>query len=308
MKLSRLLFIVVWVLACSSEVEISEDMLDSTFIYDPSVNNPQDYLLSYSNPNPTASEASTPVFIAIHGYSASTFEWEEFRSWSAGTPDYFISMVLLGGHGTTYEDFKSATWKDWQKSIKDEYEALVDAGYTNINFLGSSTSCTLIIDLLNEGYFEGSVIPRNILFIDPIVIPSSKILSLVPVLGPILGYIEADNTAEEDRYWYHYRPQETLQELNAVITRVRKQLEKGITLPPNCSMKVYKSIKDPTADPVSAVLIYKGIRTSSKSPIEVEMIESKLHVYTRLDLRTGLSSKDLQNQQATFTDLSLKVR
>ncbi|MFD2201390.1 alpha/beta hydrolase [Shivajiella indica] len=309
-KIGRILILIVSIsitLGCNDSPDITDGMLDGKIIYDPSLDNPEDYLLSLSNPNPTAEEKSRPVFIVMHGYSASTFEWEEFRTWSENIPEYAISMVLLGGHGRTYEDFKRATWKDWQISIKEEYDRLVTLGYTNINFIGSSTSCTLIVDMLHSGYFLGKIIPRNIFFVDPIVIPSSKILSLAPLVGPILGYIEADNTVEEDKYWYHFRPQETLQELNKLLTTVRKQLEDGINLPPNCSLKVYKSIKDPTADPVSSVLLFKGIKNSEGGDIEIEMVDSNLHVFTRLNLRNEISTKDRENQLAAFNDFASKV-
>ena len=310
-KITRLLIvlsIIGSVLGCDATPEITDDMLDGKLIFDPSLDKPEDYLLSLSNPTPNPLEAAKPVFILMHGYSASTFEWEEFRSWSDGRTDYHLSLVLLGGHGRTYEDFKKATWRDWQSSIKQEYERLVAAGYKDINFVGSSTSCTLVLDLIHSNYFAGKVIPRNILLVDPIVIPSSKILSLAPLVGPIIGYIEAENTKQEDRYWYHFRPQETLRELNRLLTRVRKQLEDGVTLPPNCSLKIYKSIKDPTADPVSAVLIHKGLKTSNGDPVEVEMIDSDLHVFTRLNLREEVSTKDRANQTAAFRDFVERVR
>jgi len=88
---------------------------------------------------------------------------------------------------------------------------------------------------------------------------------------------------------------------------VRKDLEKGITLPQGSSMKVYKSKKDPTADPVSAVLIYKGVKTFSGQNIEIEMVESELHVYTRLNLRS-YSPKDKTNQEETFNDILKRVQ
>ncbi|PSL07626.1 alpha/beta hydrolase [Cecembia rubra] len=299
-------FLIILV-SCDTTPDITDAMMDGKLIFDPSLDKPEDYLLSLSKPNPTPEEASKPVFILMHGYSASTYEWEEFRSWSGNTTDYFLSIVLLGGHGRTYEEFKQASWRDWQKSIKEEYERLMAAGYSNINFIGSSTSCTLLIDLVHSNFFHGKVIPRNILLVDPIIIPSSKILSLVPLVGPIIGYIEADNTSEEDKYWYHFRPQETLQELNKILTRVRKQLENGVNLPPNCSVKVYKSIKDPTADPVSAVLIYKGMKSSNGAPVEIEMIDSDLHVFTRLNLRPSIQPKDRVNQITAFEDFVSKV-
>lgn len=288
--------------ACNKMPDISPDTLDGTFIYDPSLADPEQYLISYALPNPDAIEAAKPVFVAVHGYSASTFEWDELADFAQGQSDYYVSRVLMGGHGRTYEDFKKSSWRDWQQSIKDEYEALLKAGYSNINLVGSSTSCTLIIDLIASGYFKDKIAPKNILLVDPIVIPSDKLLSLVGIIGPLLGYVEADNTTEEDKYWYHYKPQETLQNLQEIIKRVRKQLEDGIKLPADCRLKVYKTIQDPTADPVSAVLIYHGIETQNGGRSDLEMITSNLHVFTRLALREDLSPLDYQNQLNAFKD------
>lgn len=294
-------------LACSSTPEIDPATLDGTVIYDPSIDNPENYLLSYAKPNPDATERIKPVFITLHGYSASTFEWNEFRDWSSNRSDYYISQVLLGGHGLSYEEFKKATWKDWQKSITEEYEQLIEAGYENINFICSSMSCALMIDLLASDYFKGKITPQNILLIDPFVIPSDKSLSLVGIIGPALGYVEADNTTDEDLYWYHFRPQETLQELQKVITEVRKQLENGVAVPQNCRIKVYKSKKDPTADPSGAVLLFKGLKPASGAKIDLQMIDSELHVFTRLSLRENITSKDIDNQTNAFNDFINRV-
>ncbi len=292
---------------CDKTPPITDAMLDGDTIFDPSLYQKEIYLTSYAHPNPSAIEKAKPVIIACHGYSASTFEWNEFRDWSVGKGDFYLSQVLLGGHGRTYEDFKNATWRDWQDSIKSEYNRLVAKGYTNINFVASSASGALLLEMLSSGYFNGKVIPKNILLVDPIVIPSNKTLSLIGIVGPMLGYIEADNTTEEDKYWYHFRPQETLRELIKLLTTVRKDLEDGFCLPPACNLKLYKSIKDPTADPVSAVLILHGITTSTGNRIDLEMVNSELHVFTRLALRPNVSDKDRENQRATFSDMLNRI-
>jgi carboxylesterase len=309
MKYLIILFLGLMLVDCTQDPDITDTMLDSKFVYDPSLDSPEDFLLSLAKPNPTPEEAERPVFIVIHGYSASTFEWEEFRSWSGQTQDYFISSVLMGGHGRTYEDFKKATWRDWQASIIEEYNRLVAAGYKNLNFIGSSTSGALLLNMVGSGFFGSSnVVPRQILLVDPIVIPADKTLSLAPAIGPILGYIEADNTAEEDRYWYHFRPQETLNELNKVLIHVRKQLQSGIQLPANCALKVYKSVKDPSADPVSAVLIFKGVKMFNGGNIDVQMIDSHYHVFTRLALRDNVTAADIQRQADAFNDFKNRVK
>lgn len=307
-KLSLLVITIGVVLAgCGGDPEITQDMLDGEVIFDPSLYDPESYLISYSIPEPTVEQAKMPVMIVAHGYSASTFEWDEFRDWNDNNSDILISQVLLDGHGRTYDDFKNATWQDWENAIKKEYDRLVQAGFTNIHFAGSSTGSTLILHLVSSGYFDAKIIPGHIFLIDPIVIPSNKSLSLIGLVGPMLGYIESDNSTDEDKYWYHFRPQETLQELMRLLKIIRKDLEKGIKLPEGCSLKVYKSEKDPTADPVSAVLISMGVKNHDNEGIEVDIIDSELHVYTRLSLRNQVTQKDIKNQLDTFEDMAFQI-
>ena len=248
----------------------------------------------------------TPVIIASHGYTATTFEWNEFRQYADAQGGVYVSQVLLGGHGGNYDDFKDSSWRDWQSAIVLEYDRLVQAGFQNIHLLGSSTSGALFLELLSGGHFNGKPAPGQVLLVDPIVIPSNKSLSMIQIFGPMLGYLETDQTSEEDKFWFRYRPEETLRELQNLINLVRKDLEKGFVLPQGTSLKVYKSIKDPTADPVSAVLIKRGIKTFSGNPVDVEMVDSDLHVYTRLELREHTTT-DKQNQLETFNDILERV-
>lgn len=288
--------------SCGDPSEISDDLLDGKILVDPALLSPETYLTSLRNPNPTSEEATRPVFILCHGYSATTFEWEEFVDWSDGTQEYYTSRVLLGGHGRSYEDFKSASWQDWQKAIFDEYEALLEAGYTNLHLVGSSTGGALILEAISSGYFKNKITPKSITLVDPIVLPSDKLLPLIGVLGPLVGYTETENTAGESKYWYTYRPQETLQELQELIKKVRLNLQKGITLPSNTFLSVYKSTEDSSADPASAVLISKGI--SPNNQVKIKMVDSKLHVFTRLEFRADpVTSKDRMNQLETFQEI-----
>lgn len=292
--------------ACSPEPEIEDGILDSVEIVDPSLLNPEKYLVSAQISNPTNEDLNKPVIIAVHGYSASTFEWSELRKYLSEnnlSNAILLSQVLLGGHGRSFKDFRASSYHDWQQSIEDEYDKLTVLGFKNITLVGSSTACPLIIDLLKRNYFQNNL--KNIFFVDPIIIPSDKMLGLIGVIGPVIGYIETDLDAGEAKYWYKYRPYQTLEELNTLIIKVRKQLEGGININ-NKYLKVFKSLNDASADPVSAVLLYKGISTNS-GKIDVEMINSNLHVYTRLDLRPKASAKDVQNQQNTFDQIIKKI-
>jgi carboxylesterase len=292
---------------CKKSPSIPAGDLGGGVIFDPSLYNPKAYLVSAANPNPTPTDAQRPVIIACHGYTATTFEWDELRTWSAANPNYFISQVLLAGHGATYADFKNSTWHDWQSSIANEYNKLVADGYKNIDFAASSTSCTLLLDMIHQGFFNNANTTVHIFLVDPIVIPSDKSLSLIGILGPVLGYVTSGLAAGEEKYYYHYRPEETLQQLQDCLNVVRNELQDGITLPKNVYLKVYKSIKDPTADPVSAVLIYNGIKTSSGNRIDLDLINSNLHVFTRLSLVPNVTTLDKQNQVYAFTDIATRI-
>ena len=296
--------LIILLIGCSKSPKITNEMLDSGKIFDPS---PEKYLVSYANPTPTPAEKSKPVLIACHGYSATTFEWDELRTWMGGRTDFYLSQVLLGGHGRSYEEFKKSTWKDWQSAIIEEYTRLVSEGYTNINFIASSASCPLLLDLLSTHYFDDKTVPLNIMLVDPFVIPSDKMLSIIGIAGPMLGYSEVTQSAAEDKVWYHFRPQETLQQLQNLITSVRKDMEDGITLPKNCKLIVYKSEKDPTADATGAVLIYKGVKTVEGNLVDIEMINSNLHVFTRLSLRDNVNAADFSNQANCFSDVASRL-
>jgi carboxylesterase len=306
--LKSLVILSLFFSACSgSPIIDNSTMLDGDQIFDPSIYHPEKYLVSQAIPIPNATQKNTPVIIAVHGYSATTFEWDEFRTYSDANADILISQVLLGGHGRTYEQFKNATWRDWQDPIMTEYNALREKGYNNISFAGSSTACPLMLDMLQKGKIPNNGMSQ-IFLIDPIVIPSDKLLTIIGLVGPMLGYFEATNTTAEDSYWYHFRPQETLNELMDLIDKVRKELQKGYQLPSGVEMKIYKSIKDDTADPVSAVLIFKGLKNSDGSDIHVEMINSTLHVVTRLDGRDRVTQEDRDIQKNVFDDMLMRVR
>jgi carboxylesterase len=94
--------------------------------------------------------------------------------------------------------------------------------------------------------------------VDAIVVPSVKLQSVVGLIGPMLVFTEVDQTSE-NKYWYRFRPQETITELNNVKV-VRKDLEDGVKLPTDTYLKVFHSLHDPVASSTSSVLIYKGLK------------------------------------------------
>lgn len=302
-----LLMISVFLVSCNPIPEINNSMLDSGLKSYAVQDSLYKHLVSEYIPSPTEIQKNTPVIIAAHGYSATTFEWDELREFADTKGTFYVSQVLLGGHGRSYVDFKTATWEDWQNSIKVEYEKLSNAGFKKIYLAGSSTGAPLIINLLKSGFFADYTSPKGIFLVDPIVISANKTLTMVGLLGPVLGYTTVELPTGEQGHWYVYRPQESLKQLMELINLVRINLQNGITLPTGTYMKVYKSTLDDVADPVSALLIYKGMKTSPNGTIDVEMVDSKLHVFSRLRGRDGITAADIQKQQQVFDEIEGKV-
>ncbi len=274
--------------------------LDGTTINDSSLTHPEKFLLSVANPSPTIQDKSTPVFIAVHGFTATTFEWLEFKNFVKNNGNALISVVLLGGHGRDYSDFKKATWEDWQAPIITEYNALRALGYTNISLIGSSTGCPLLLEAISANKLNTDVL-KKVFFIDPIIVPSTKILTLISAVGPALGYSESSMEKGENGFWYRFRPYQALEQLNTITQLMRKKLEDGITLPENVSLSVYKTKKDDAADPIGAALLYNGI--TNKENLKVTIINSELHVFTRLQGRDTITANDIELQNKVFNEI-----
>ncbi len=305
-----LLLVIISVLitgsSCDKTPLIDDSMLDGDIIFDPSINDPHKFLISAKYPEPTKDDRNRHIIIAAHGYTATTFEWSEFHEWSKDST-YRVSQVLLDGHGTTYDAFRASCWEDWMMALKREYEALENLGYQKISFVGSSTGATLILQLVNSGYFEFHIKPKNIFLIDPIVVPSAKLQSIAGVVGPMIVYVDTKQSSESDKFWYHYRPHETIDELNELMIKVRKALEDGFKLPQNTYMKVFHSKHDPTANSLSTVLIYRGLKKHNNDNIEVQIMDSNIHVFTRLKLRKLVTALNMENQKTAFTQIANKL-
>jgi carboxylesterase len=291
--------------ACGdSPLQYEAHWMDGPEVSDPSLNSPG-YSLS-TRPGMTAADLTRPVVIAVHGYSASTFEWQEFRDYAEGGSDVLVSLVLLGGHGRSVEeDFAPSTWRQWGQPILDEYAALVAQGYTRISIATASTGGALLLEQLAAGHYAGDVRPRQLFLVDPIVIPTDKALTLIPFVRHLISAVQTDGTEEERAHWYSNRPPSTLAELYELTERVRSRLASGYRLPAGTAATVYKTSRDPTADPVSALLIYRGLRTSEGGRIAVQMFDSPLHVFTRLAARapTAVTAADRQRQQQVFDEM-----
>lgn len=242
----------------------------------------------------TGVDRSQPVILLAHGYTATTYEWDDLAKYIDQNAKDAIrySQVLLGGHGRSLQDFRSSTWQEWGKPIVEEYRALVAKGFTNISLAGSSTACSLILEQLDRGAFDGKVTPNQIFMIDPIVEPSGFLMRQVIRMLALFNRSYAPTQAfspEEFAHWYGNRPFTTLASLNDLTYRVNQALSKGIRLPRDTRLTVWASQSDPTVNPDGYQLIQKGVRGGN---VSVYPINSRFHVFTRLSGRPEAKEGD----------------
>ena len=202
--------------------------MDSSLTKDIHFMNPN-RLVSVAIPAPTDDQKKQPVMVLVHGFSASTFEFEAFKSAvQEKVPSVLFSSVIMGGHGEDYHAFKSATFADWLAPITQEVTALAELGYSRIFLFGVSTGATGILHELITGRYED--VPINHVFLmDTFIQPVDNRLHALPVLKHVVTNTHSGAvTPIEKRHWYVNRPTAALLELLTLIKRVRARLKQPL--------------------------------------------------------------------------------
>ena len=138
-------------------VQFGDDWLDSPLTHDSALTD-ANALLSTRIGSPTTDQLSQPVCVLVHGFSASSFEFEAFvDTVSTQRPDVLFSQVVMGGHGRDYEAFKQATYQDWLQPVIDEINQLQNIGYSDISIVGVSAGAAGIVHLLLNRQISGCV-------------------------------------------------------------------------------------------------------------------------------------------------------
>jgi carboxylesterase len=308
MKKTLLLMITVaaFCAGCGT-IEYQPDWIDSPQTRDPSLSNPA-YRVSTRPSALEHPDPDKPVVIAVHGFTACTYEWEEFRTYVESKGAALVSLVLLGGHGTDIEDFKSSTWQDWQKPVIAEYNALQAQGYRHISFAASSMGAALVLEALMNGKIVPDDTLNHLILVDPFIIPTDKnlyMINLASIFVTNVPYTEA--TDEENRHYYVNRPSSTLIQLKELARKVEDQVKNGYSLPAGVSLTVYKATTDDAADPENAAFLQTHIRDADGNKPDIHMVETDKHVFTRLLGRATVSDKDKELQQKTFAEILRKI-
>ena len=261
----------------------------------------QSFLLSSRNPAPSEAQKKQPVCVLVHGFSASTFEFEVFKETIlTRDPNVMFSTVLMGGHGRNYAAFKAARYEDWLAPILEEVTHLSVMGYENIVLFGVSAGATGILNLMFNGDLDDNNI-QQVLLMDPYIVPKESSIYMVPYLKYIIPNTRSNaSRALEFEHWYVNRPASALNELLRLVKTVRSQLA-GNDRAAYPKITIYTAQDDPTADTSGADLI------DASFPIEdvvtLKRYPSNRHVIIESQTKLDWSDVDQQHFDDVIEDI-----
>ncbi|MHA1613374.1 MAG: alpha/beta hydrolase, partial [Candidatus Thorarchaeota archaeon] len=142
----------------------------------------------------TRPEGANVAFLLVHGFCAAP---DELQTLGKFLEDRSIASfaVQLAGHGTTPEDLKRTTWKDWYSSVEDGLSLVKSWSPKHLFVAGFSMGGVLstLLASLNEG-IDGLVL----------IAPALKVDGILPKLVPILKYFMKDREVDVEKVQEQY--------------------------------------------------------------------------------------------------------
>jgi carboxylesterase len=208
--------------------------------------------------------------LLVHGFTgspASMLPWGRHLA----EQGYAVSVPLLPGHGTTWQDLNRTGWADWYSEVERAFEKL-QANADQVVVGGLSMGGGLALRLAADRGREvaGVLLVNAAVHLDRrdlVALPVVK--HLVPSLRGLAGDIKKPGVEE---HGYSRTP---LKALHSMLTGWRTLVEDlpRVTQP----LLVFRSTVDHVVDPSSAALI--RARVSSRDLTE-RMLENSYHVAT----------------------------
>jgi carboxylesterase len=231
------------------------------------------YWLS-QQPPPSPEQALAQTLITVHGFSATPFETSYLLdALLEQNPTWQGSRVMLGAHGSQIEDFRRASWQDWQMPLEKELSGLQKLGYRQQAVIATSTGCTLLLELLQRRCFPSI---QKLVLIAPLVEPREKLMKWV-ALARKAGVQAIANDFEPDwiTCWYRELPLHAVEELHFLIRRIQLLLKQGLKLPSDLEILVVQSRGDRVVDPQSAQILTQALKHNH---VEVLWLDSQWHL------------------------------
>jgi carboxylesterase len=222
-----------------------------------------------SDGTPDSSGRTIGVLLS-HGFTgspASMVPWGEYLA----KEGYAVSVPLLPGHGTTWQDMNRTTFADWYAALEREFETL--KARTDVVVVGGlSMGACLAIWLAAQRPQDVA----GLVVVNPVVASTNKQLLAVPVLKYLVKSMPAigDDIKKPgvSEYAYTRTPLRALHSMVQGWKLVREDLPK-VTAP----LLLMRAADDHVVDPSSARIILGNV--SSRDTTET-ILENSYHVAT----------------------------
>ncbi|MGS0687263.1 alpha/beta hydrolase [Nakamurella sp. GG22] len=201
--------------------------------------------------------------LLIHGFTGAP---GSMRPWADHlvAEGYTVSLPVLPGHGTRWQDANRTTFDDWLAAVTSELRQLTER-CRSVVVGGLSMGGTLTLRLA-ELYPDAMA---GIMLVNPSVLTLHWEAKLLPVLHrvlpsfpPIKGDIAKPGTVEPG---YTRLPVKAMHSLWRAWPVVRQDLDK-VTAP----VLLLHSRVDHTVEPINSQIVREGLRSTEVTDIELE--------------------------------------
>jgi carboxylesterase len=205
-----------------------------------------------------------------HGFTgspASMVPWGQYLA----KEGYAVSLPLLPGHGTTWQDMNGTTFDDWYDALEREFETL--KARTDVVVVGGlSMGACLALQLAARRAHDVA----GLVVVNPVVASTNKQLLAVPVLKHLVKSMPAigDDIKKPgvSEFAYTRTPLKALHSMVRGWKQVREDLPQV-----TCPLLLFRAPGDHVVDPSSARIILGAV--SSRDATE-RLLENSYHVAT----------------------------
>jgi len=225
----------------------------------------------YPGAEPYSHDGGPVGVVVIHGFTGSPYS---MRPWAEhlAAAGYTVRLPRLPGHGTTWQDCNTHTWREWYATVEAAYEELT-ARCEVVFAAGLSMGGTLTTRLAEQ---VGDGLAGLIL-----VNPSYATVRFDAKFAPLAKYVVKSQKAigsdikdpnVRSEGGYDRTPVVAFTELQKLWKRVVPDLPR-LAAP----VLMFRSVTDHVVEPLSAQLLHAGARNTTVSEV---MLPNSYHVAT----------------------------
>lgn len=228
--------------------------------------------LAWPSAAPVHLDGGERAVLLCHGFTGSP---QSMRDWAddLASRGYTVSLPLLPGHGTSWQDLETTRWTQWVDTLETALQRLVRDGHT-VDVAGLSMGGALALRLAElHDVRTVTLVNPAVAMHDPrfkIIRPLSRVIRTTRAVASDIRSPQAVALGGEDSY--DRTPLRAVHQMTRLWAATRRDLGK-VTAP----LLYFRSREDHVVDNASLVPIIHGV---SSEDVTVRMTPHSWHVTT----------------------------